>query len=41
MGFEHSRMLPGIFMNLRRGVYVVAHVDDLLVLGNIKELNSF
>ena len=38
LGFEHSRLLPGNFHHERRRIYLVPHVDDLLVLGRPQEL---
>ena len=38
IGFESSRLHPGVFYHRSKEVYVVAHVDDLLVAGPPSEL---
>ena len=38
LAFESSRLHPGVFYHRSKDVYVVAHVDDLLVAGPPSEL---
>ena len=38
LGFKHSRLHPGVFHRPNRNVYMIAHVDDLLMVGTVFHL---
>ena len=41
LGFTHSHLLPGVYVNKLTGTLVVAHVGDLLCLGSPSHLKRF
>ena len=38
LGYMASRLVPCVYFNIKTGTFVVAHVDDFLVLGSVSNL---